>query len=197
MGRQLGYYTDAQCSRSRLERSRMIRDDTQQPIDPPLLALLALFEGPLAEVRFPDVDRSSLAALAQQVRERASLVEAAEAALVEARVSLRAAREALAQHGERALAYARVYSAGSGRGAAASSTDGHAPDVASLGEALARITLSRAAPGAEASRKARSTQEQAPSARAETKRRGPRARKSDHEARLFLEAEVAGAPAAE
>lgn len=181
----------------------MIRDDTQQPIEPALLTLLGLFDGPLADVRFPDVDRASLTEHAEQVRACASAVEAAEAALTEARLRLRAAREGLAQHGERALAYARVYAAGPNASAAAVPTapepsrEGEAP--ASLLEVLSRITLPRAPAGAETLRKPRGAPEPVAPSGPEPKRRGPRARKRDDEARLFAEAEVAGAeaPAAE
>ena len=79
------------------------------PVPAALLDLLALFEGPLKSVQFPDVDRAVLSELADSVRASAEDVERAAAALAAARVALDERREALVRMSQRALAYARVY----------------------------------------------------------------------------------------
>ena len=79
------------------------------PVPAALLDLLALFEGPLKSVQFPDVDRAVLSELADSVRASAEDVERAGAALLAARVALDERREALVRMSQRALAYARVY----------------------------------------------------------------------------------------
>lgn len=82
------------------------------PIDPALVDLLALFEGPLQAVRFPDVDHSTLTELAEAVRRGAEDVEQARAMLEAAEIALEERRQALLSRGQRALAYARVYADG-------------------------------------------------------------------------------------
>lgn len=72
-------------------------------------SVLELFQGPLANVRFADVDAAGLASLAGEVEAAASEVEAHEAALVELRQSLAQRQEALLALAQQALAYARVY----------------------------------------------------------------------------------------
>jgi hypothetical protein len=79
------------------------------PVPAALLDLLALFEGPLNSVHFPDVDRAVLAELADAVRASAEDVERAGAALLAAKAALDDRREALVRMSQRALAYARVY----------------------------------------------------------------------------------------
>lgn len=71
--------------------------------------VLDLFEGPLREVRFPDVDRASLAAAADDARVAEDAVAAAEEALARARTSRDDKQRAFVQHAERAFAYARVF----------------------------------------------------------------------------------------
>lgn len=85
-------------------------------IDPPAVAVLALFEGPLGGVRFPEVDNEALQALASAVRSSAREVATARAALVVAQADLGAAERslvadelALRERCVRAIAYARVY----------------------------------------------------------------------------------------
>lgn len=92
--------------------------DLLDPIDPPNAALLAVFEGPLAAVRFPDVDAEVLKGLATAVRSSARQVAAArdamlaaQAALGSAERSLVADEQALRERCARALAYARVFAA--------------------------------------------------------------------------------------
>lgn len=82
---------------------------TTDPIDPLLVELLALFAGPLANVSFPDVDHTTLSALADRVRTAAADVEAARTSLDQREQALEEAQSALLVRGRRALAYARVY----------------------------------------------------------------------------------------
>ena len=74
--------------------------------------MIELFRGPLADVRFPDADRTSLEALANAACESQCEVEVLEAALEAARGRTRTAQDTLADHASRALAYARVFSHG-------------------------------------------------------------------------------------
>lgn len=78
-------------------------------IPAPLRELLSVFATELADVKFADLDESSLTTAAAQVRERAAALAAAEAATAAARAALDQAQEALWTHGQRALAYARVF----------------------------------------------------------------------------------------
>jgi hypothetical protein len=78
----------------------------------PLQAVLHLFSGPLADVRFGDVDARSLAALAADVQSTADAVAVAHATLEQARAALDERQHALVVHAQRALAYARVYAEG-------------------------------------------------------------------------------------
>ena len=82
------------------------------PIDPALADLLALFEGPLQAVRFPDVDHGTLTELADGVRRCADDVEQARAMLEAAEAALEERKQALLARAQRALAYARVYADG-------------------------------------------------------------------------------------
>jgi hypothetical protein len=91
----------------------------------PIRALLDLFRGPLAEVRFPDVDRDTLTeAEAEVERRRAELAQALEV-VQSARESLEQGQQALLDQARRAHAYASVF----------------AQDDASLSAALAEIKL--------------------------------------------------------
>lgn len=71
--------------------------------------LLELFETELHDVRFPEVDASSLAAHREAVELAARAVEEAEQQLSRASSELADRKQALAQHGRRALAYVKVY----------------------------------------------------------------------------------------
>lgn len=85
---------------------------TRDPVTPFVHAVIALFRGPLADVRFPDADRASLESLANAACESQCEVEVLEAALEAARSRTRAAQDTLGEHATRALAYARVFSHG-------------------------------------------------------------------------------------
>jgi hypothetical protein len=78
-------------------------------ISQPLQAVVALFEGPLAGVRFADIDASGLSKLSADVASAAAEVEQQEAKLSELRQSLAQRQEALLGLAQQALAYARVY----------------------------------------------------------------------------------------
>ena len=97
------------------------------PIDPAIAELLALFEGPLEGISFPDVDRATLIDLAEVVRRSAADVEAARVMLENAEAALDARQQVLLSRGQRALAYARIY----------------ASDQPELSAALDRIGLPR------------------------------------------------------
>lgn len=71
--------------------------------------LQQLFATELREIHFPDVDASSLAAHQAAVETAAKSVEEAELALARAAGELQEHKRALARHGQRALAYVRIY----------------------------------------------------------------------------------------
>jgi hypothetical protein len=74
--------------------------------------VLALFAGPLAEVRFPDLDRASLETEATALLRAQHEVEALERSLDLARGRTRDAVAQLTAASQRALAYARVFAMG-------------------------------------------------------------------------------------
>jgi len=79
------------------------------PLSPPIQALLELFQGPLAEVRFADVDAAGLSHQASLVDAAAVAVAEQEVRLAQLRQTLVEQQDALAVLAQRALAYARVY----------------------------------------------------------------------------------------
>jgi hypothetical protein len=81
-------------------------------LSPSVQAVVQLFEGPLAGVRFADIEGSSLGRLATEVEEAARQVQAHEAQLGELRQLLAQRQEALLTLAQRALSYARVYAEG-------------------------------------------------------------------------------------
>jgi len=93
----------------------------------PVQAILELFQGPLATLRFADVDASALSNLADAAEAAAADVALHEAQLAELRQILADRQEALLVLAQRALAYARVY----------------AEHDEALSEQLARINLPR------------------------------------------------------
>jgi ElaB/YqjD/DUF883 family membrane-anchored ribosome-binding protein len=78
-------------------------------IPTPLQALIELFSSDLAEVRFGDVDASTLTSVAADVESAAEAAASAETRLAEARAMLQERQDLLMQHAQRAMAYARVY----------------------------------------------------------------------------------------
>lgn len=97
-------------------------------LSPPVQAVLELFQGPLADVRFADVDAAGLAQLATEVEAAAATVAQQEAQLSELRRALTERQDALLLLAQRAVAYARVY----------------AEQDEALTEQLSRIALPRA-----------------------------------------------------
>lgn len=72
-------------------------------------AVLDLFEGPLAEVRFPDVDRASLREVEREVEQRRAELQQALETVQAARATLEQAQAALLEQARRAHAYASVF----------------------------------------------------------------------------------------
>ena len=94
-------------------------------------APVALFAAHLADVRFPDVDVDTLAALIGELRARSEAAARARATLDEATAAQAAARAALGETLSRGVAYARIFAAAH-------------PERAGLAAALAELG---AAPG--------------------------------------------------
>jgi len=78
----------------------------------PLQAVVTLFEGPLAGVRFADIDASGLTKLAAEVSQVQLEVESHEAKLAHLKQTLAQRQEALHALAQQALAYARIYAEG-------------------------------------------------------------------------------------
>ncbi|MBX7083317.1 MAG: hypothetical protein K1X88_29185 [Nannocystaceae bacterium] len=91
-------------------------DELPTPLRDPLSiatrGALALFDGPLADVRFPGLDRDTLRDAAAAVLRAQLEVEALERTLDEARARTLDAATQLGQLVDRALDYAKVYSRG-------------------------------------------------------------------------------------
>jgi hypothetical protein len=79
---------------------------------PAIQSVLELFKGPLAKLRFADIDATGLANLAAEVESAAGELNEHEAKLGELRQVLGERQEALLVLAQRALAYARVYAEG-------------------------------------------------------------------------------------
>lgn len=75
----------------------------------PVRALIEVFDEHLADLNFPDLDRGSLHAHAEEVGQALAEVEAARARLESARAALEDAQSALLHHARKGLAYARIY----------------------------------------------------------------------------------------
>lgn len=86
-------------------------DETPDLIAPALLDVLAVFEGPLAEVRFPGIDHNVLRGQIDQVRALAQQVEALRVQLDAAQTGLADAQTNLVRTAEQGLGYARVFAA--------------------------------------------------------------------------------------
>ena len=87
----------------------MTMDPDSNPIPTAVKELLALFDGPLSDVRFPDVDGAALREQVASVDAAVRDVEAAAAAWAEAKRTVDARLEVLLGKAQRALSYARVY----------------------------------------------------------------------------------------
>ena len=117
-------------------------------LSPSVQAVLELFQGPLADLRFADVDAAGLLNLASEVEQSAAAVAEQEALLSELRQTLADRQDSLLLLAQRALAYARVY----------------AEHDDALSEQLARIALPRAGKPRKANAKAASAEQSATSA---------------------------------
>ena len=80
-----------------------------EAISSPIQSLLDLFASDLADVRFGDIDAQTLGRLAVDVETAATVASSAQAALDAAREMLLVRQDALLQHAQRAIAYARVF----------------------------------------------------------------------------------------
>ena len=78
-------------------------------LPPPIQAVVALFRGPLAGIRFADVDATGLTNLAAEVESATAEIEAQEAKLAELKQMMAQRSEALVALAQQALAYARIY----------------------------------------------------------------------------------------
>lgn len=81
-------------------------------IPTPVQAVLELFEGPLSEVRFGDIDGAALRRLASEVEASAAELDAHQAALEALRKATTERLDQLLGQTQRALAYARIYAEG-------------------------------------------------------------------------------------
>jgi hypothetical protein len=81
----------------------------RDPVSDPVAALIEAFGAHAAALCFPEVDHTTLAGLAAELRQAAAEVERCERALHQARQLLDERREALRARAERGLAYARIY----------------------------------------------------------------------------------------
>lgn len=86
--------------------------DSPARIPEPVRAVVNLYSGELAEVRFPDVDRDHLLAAVAEVERRSADLQLALAAVQAARAELEAAQAELHELARRAHAYAKVYAEG-------------------------------------------------------------------------------------
>lgn len=84
-------------------------DLQNDPVPPLAREILELYRGPLAEVRFPDLDRATLDAAHDELLDAQRALEAAERALEEARSLVAERTQSLQAKAQRGLAYARVF----------------------------------------------------------------------------------------
>lgn len=84
---------------------------TESPIPDSVRAVLALFEGPLAEVRFPQIDKDTLAEQVAVVEQRRAELQRALESVQAARTHLEREQRALLDQARRAHAYASVFAA--------------------------------------------------------------------------------------
>lgn len=81
-------------------------------LSPSIQSVVQLFRGPLAGVRFGDIDAAGLEGLASEVESASVELQAQEAKLTGLKQSLAERHEALLTLAQRALAYARIYAEG-------------------------------------------------------------------------------------
>jgi hypothetical protein len=85
---------------------------TESPIPDSVRAVLELFDGPLADVRFPKVDRESLAEQVAVVEHRRAELQRALELVQVARATLEHEQRSLLDQARQAHAYASVFAAG-------------------------------------------------------------------------------------
>jgi len=86
-------------------------DSSSEALSPAIRELLSVFEGELADVHFPGVDRKVLVELAAQVEGEGRRVEELRQQIEEAQSLLTDAQQKLVRAAELGLAYARIYAA--------------------------------------------------------------------------------------
>lgn len=86
--------------------------DSPARIPEPVRAVVNLYSGELADVRFPDVDRDHLLAALTEVERRSADLQLALAAVQAARAELEASQADLHELARRAHAYAKVFAEG-------------------------------------------------------------------------------------
>lgn len=86
--------------------------DSPARIPESVRAIVNLFGDPLADVRFPDIDRDRLLAAVAEVEQRSSDLQHALETVQAARTELEAAQSELHELARRAHAYARVFAEG-------------------------------------------------------------------------------------
>ena len=106
-----------------MARAALIPDSVSQ--------VIALYEGPLADIRFPETDRESLVQLVDIVRGLSVEMDEAEKRLQGLQKTLIAQLEALGRKAEQGLQYGKVYA------------EGDVPNAALLQKQMARVTSPR------------------------------------------------------
>jgi hypothetical protein len=86
--------------------------DSLARIPEPVRAVVNLYSGELADIRFPDVDRDHLLAAVAEVERRSADLQLALAAVQAARAELEASQAELHELARRAHAYAKVFAEG-------------------------------------------------------------------------------------
>lgn len=81
----------------------------ESPIPEPIRAILALFEGPLRDIRFPQVDRETLDAQVDVVEQRRAELQLALEAVLAARGVLEHEQQVLFEQARQAHGYASVF----------------------------------------------------------------------------------------
>ncbi len=77
-----------------------------------ILQVIALFEGPLAEVKFPETDRDTLVALLDALRATTTELDETEKQMAQLQKTLVTQLELLGRKAEQGLQYGRVYAEG-------------------------------------------------------------------------------------
>ncbi|MEM7678131.1 MAG: hypothetical protein AAF449_19235 [Myxococcota bacterium] len=100
----------AKAGNSRQDES--IENRPAPEVPEPFRALLDLFQGPLAEIRFPGVDHDTLTSACASISQKVQEVAKARAVLDETQRALDAQLDEVKKLGRRALAYLEIYAEG-------------------------------------------------------------------------------------